>query len=82
MDGAGQFSKTVALIHWIAPAERDVGIRVSNNDSHKFFGGHLTATLKIPRLRIMTALAGMATSSAIDGGPEPWSIHHRIFYDI
>ena len=30
----------------------------------------------------MTAWALVVTTSAIDGGPESRTVHHRIFYDI
>ena len=78
MDGTGQFGKACRLIHGITTGESDIGKGVGNNDLHQLGGGHLPTPVEIPRLGVVTALAPMATTGTIDGGPESRTIHHCI----
>ena len=81
-DGQCQFGKTLRLIHGVATGKGDIGIGVGLNDAHYLFGGHGVAPAEIPRLWVMTARTGMATSGTIDRGPETRTIYHCIFYDV
>ena len=82
MDGACQIGETRCLIHRVATREGDVGKGVVDDDLQQLLRRHLAPLVELPRLGIMTAWALVVTTSAIDGGPESRTVHHRIFYDI
>ena len=82
VNGLCQFSKTLGLIHRVATGEGDIGIGVGLYDTHHLIGGHGTSAGEIPRLRVMTPRAGMATPCTIDGGTEARSVDHRVLDDI
>ena len=82
MDGSCQLGKGIALVHGIATREGDVGIGIGLDDAHQLLRAHLASALKVPRLGIMATRTLMTAPRTIDGGPEPRTIHHRIFNNI
>ena len=82
MDGACQIGEARCLIHRVATREGDVGKGIVDDDLQQLLCRHLAPLVELPRLGVMTAWALVVTTSAIDGGPESRTVHHRIFYDI
>ena len=82
VDGPGKFGETLCLLHRVASGEGDIGEGVGHDDTHQLCCRHLVPAVEVPRLGIMAARTLMPTPSAIDGGPEPRTVHHRILYDV
>ena len=80
--GQCQFKKSFGLVHGVAPAEGYVGVRVGLYHAHNVLGGHVMAAVEAPRLRIMTAGAGMAATGTIDAGTEAGTIDHSVLQDV
>ena len=65
LDAPRQACHIGGTIHWVAPAERNIEVVVSQY-LHYFVVAHLSAAVHVPRLRVVATFASVMATGKID----------------